>query len=138
MGQLNNSTTSQQAFISNTNQLSDLNIKELSLELKARREGLYQMIADFSSKICIETQAVHDFNFHVTEYVFWSHFIFCESLNIQDSCEFSDIKEQTVAMSYLTSAIQYVPESKEAVSHYIARFTDRFDLEDKILETLNV
>lgn len=138
MGQLNNSTTSQQAFLSNTSSLGDSDIQELTLELGARREALYKMIGDFSSKICIEAQAVHDFNFQVTEYVFWSHFIFCESLNVQSTSDYEEIKEQTVAMSYLTSAIQYVPDSTDAVNHYISRFTDRFELEDKILESLSL
>lgn len=139
MARLNKTTETGEsfAFLSksvNMNENNDLN--KIRLEITTRRQPLLLMIKELSSKIIIDAKLVHDLNFHVTEYVFWSHFIFSEKLSITEKNLKNEMMDQTVALSYLTSAIQYVPESKSALSHFISRFTDRFDLEDKAMDTV--
>lgn len=105
----------------------------LLVKLSIKRQEVLQLINELSLEDKVNAQAVHSLNFSVTEYIFWSHFILCENLQ----CECTDLKlalqEQSTAMSYLTSAIQFVPESREAISHFISLFTDRFALEDHLL-----
>ena len=122
-------------FVPESVHLSDKDLDDLENKLCSRRQHILSLIQKLSMKSGIDADDVHDFNFHATEYVFWSHFIFCDTLDITDSSMKDEIMDQTIAMSYLTSAIQYVPESKDALSHFISLFTDRFDLEDRALKS---
>lgn len=108
--------------------------QELVQQIQRRREQILLIIAQLAKLDEINKDLVHDLNFHITEYIFWSHFIFCEHLMSPKHALTETLSEHTAAMSYLTSAVQFVPESKAALSHFIKIFTDRFSFEDAALQ----
>jgi hypothetical protein len=135
MGRLEKNDNLLPRFIPKINHLDEKLVEQSVSKLFEKRSQLFYLIAKLSESSVLKPEDVHDFNFYVTEYIFWSQFMFCDSL--KGSCEVVEqkIKEDTLALSYLTSAIQYVPGSKETIGHIVSRLSDRFDLEDHLLQS---
>lgn len=104
-----------------------LNIEKI---LNSRRSKILHIIAQLADLDVMESSLVHDLNFEVTEYIFWSQFILKDELGIENPKILKKLSDHSIAMSYLTSAVQFVPECKSAVSHFIEIFCDRLSYED--------
>ena len=134
MGRLERNHHQRTAFIPKDQESKQQLINQATTKLFQKRQGLLALIAKLSSRAAMNPEDVHDFNFFVTEYIFWSQFMFCDSLKGCSPVVEDQIKEDTLALSYLTSAIQYVPGSKETIGHIVHCLSDRFDLEDHLLK----